>query len=267
MTTTNDYYNAFGLDPATGTYANTSPTTSSPSVATGNNPASFADAWNAKNPVPPLATTTAPTLSTTPSTSNAYGASDADLAAFGIKPGTGNTSAPTYQSVYDSFNGGVSPISSNTPGTSQSFVNNLAGTVYSPNAPLAVTSPIYNSTLGDMYTKTFTDPNSMWDEYNQGQGVNFTTGAARAMAKAGRTGMLPALTSMAHQDYMSNYLPAVRKDLASGLGYENAWNQNLTNKYGSELGYSKGIYGTDVTKYGQELGYSSDMAKVAARVS
>lgn len=154
------------------------------------------------------------------------------------------------------------------PGASSSS-SSLSYTVAPPNQPTAPTNPPapgYNSTLGDMYTRTFTDPNSMWNEYNQGQGVAFTQGAARAMAKAGRTGMLPALTSLAHQDYMSNYLPSVRKDLAPGLNYENTWNQNLTQKYGQDQDFLQKGFGTEASMYGQGLTYSSNMAQVAAQI-
>lgn len=160
------------------------------------------------------------------------------------------------------------PSLSNTANNNLSTSYNYTPTVPTqPTAPVSPVSPTYNNTLGDMYTRTFTDPNSMWNEYNQGQGVNFTQGAARAMAKAGRTGMLPTLTSLAHQDYMSNYLPSVRKDLAPGLGYENTWNQNLTQKYGQDQDFLQKGFGTEASMYGQGLTYASNMAQVAAQVT
>lgn len=162
----------------------------------------------------------------------------------------------------------VAPGSSSTATTSGSVLDQLTyGTKpTAPTAPVAPAAPTYSNTLGNMYTDTFTNPNSMWDEYSQGQGVNFTQGAARAMAKSGRTGMLPTLNSLAHQDYMSNYLPSVRKDLAPGLGYENTANQNLTQKYGQDQDFASKNYSTDASMYGQGLTYASNMAQVAAQV-
>lgn len=194
--------------------------------------------------------TTTPSLSTTvsqpgsPATNTPY-TPTTNLLGTGpyVAPGGSTTSG----SVLDQLTYGTKPVQ--------------------PVAPTSPTAPTYSNTLGNMYTQTFTDPNSMWDEYSQGQGVNFTQGAARAMAKAGRTGMLPTLNTMAHQDYMSNYLPSVRKDLAPGLSYENTANQNLTQKYGQDQDFASKNYGTDATMYGQGLTYASNMAQVAANVA
>lgn len=224
-----EYLNAFGINPSTGTYNNST------------------------TPI----STAAP--ATTTSSSNLYGgASDEYLKAFGINPSTGTYNSTTPTTTTPS----LANTTSNT-GNSSSYTSSIPS--YQPTPPANVAPPVYDYRLRDMFVDTFNNPNKYWNEYNQGQGVNFTQGAARAMAKAGRTGMLPTLGSLAHQDYMSNYLPSVRKDMSPGLSYETAGNQNLTQKYGQDLDYSKGIYGTDVTKYGQNLDYNSAMAEIAAK--
>lgn len=183
-----------------------------------------------------------------------------------LNPGTTTSTPYTPTTTLLGNQPYVAPGSTST--TSGSVLDQLTyGTKpTAPAAPASPASPAYANTLGNMYTQTFTDPNSMWDEYSQGQGVNFTQGAARAMAKSGRTGMLPTLNSLAHQDYMSNYLPSVRKDLAPGLGYENTANQNLTQKYGQDQDFASKNYGTYASMYGQELTYATNMADVAAQV-
>jgi hypothetical protein len=241
-----------------------------------------AKGWNSiYNPTGASTTTTAPPLSTTVS----------QPVSSSTTPWASNTTATSGQTAFPDVNmntgGLLNPSTTNTPykptttllgnqpyvapgssTTSGSVLDQLTyGTLPAkPVAPSSPAAPTYANTLGNMYTDTFTNPNSMWDEYSQGQGVNFTQGAARAMAKAGRTGMLPTLNTMAHQDYMSNYLPSVRKDLAPGLSYENTANQNLTQKYGQDQDFASKNYSTDASMYGQGLTYASNMAQVAAQV-
>lgn len=131
--------------------------------------------------------------------------------------------------------------------------SSLNTSITAPVAPMSVAAPTMAHGFAQDYLKTFQDPNSYWDEYSQGRGAQFTEGAARAMAKAGRTGMLPTLNTLAHQDYMTNYLPQVRKDLQPTLTYENQWNQTAVDQYGKELGFSSDRYKTDTTRYGAEL--------------
>jgi len=142
-------------------------------------------------------------------------------------------------------NGGSTGGSTGTPSTVPSRPDQS-----SYQAPRA---PTFDSRLRDMYVDTFNNPQTFWDEYSQGQGAAITEGAARGLAKSGRTGLLPTLQTQAYQDYMGNYLPSVRKDLAPGLNYEQGMNSLQTQLYGSQLDFTKGMYGSDVTRYGHEL--------------
>lgn len=130
------------------------------------------------------------------------------------------------------------------------------------NMPSLGTTVSSNNSFTDMYRSTFTNPLQYWNEYNQGQGARFTEGAARGMAKAGRTGMLPTLGMMAHQDYMSNYLPSVRKDLAAGVSSD-------TSRYSADVGYrgqveSAGI-SADASRYAADRSAEVDLRQLEAQ--
>lgn len=128
-----------------------------------------------------------------------------------------------------------------------------SGAPVAPTTPVQPPAPTFQSTLGDMYTKSFTDPMSYWNEYMNGQGNTIMETAARKMAKAGRTGMLPTLQTNAFQDYMSNYLPSVRKDLGSGLNYETGWNTNLNSRFGTQSDFVKSLFGINADLYKSQL--------------
>jgi len=200
---------------------------------------------------------------------NQTGSTTPYTSSYSLKP------SPTFEDIDAASAAGLpspyttssTPAPTTTSSGTTSNVSSLNSTISSPLAPKPVTAPTYDQSLRNMYVETFNNPETYWDEYSQGQGVQFTNNAARGMAKAGRTGMLPALNTLAHQDYMSNYLPSVRKDMAPGLSYESAWNQNLQQQYGDELGYSQGIYGQDISKYGHELDYDSAMSQLAQTAS
>jgi hypothetical protein len=119
-----------------------------------------------------------------------------------------------------------------------------------------------NNSFTDMYRSTFTNPLQYWNEYNQGQGARFTEGAARGMAKAGRTGMLPTLGMMAHQDYMSNYLPSVRKDLAAGVSSD-------TSRYSADVGYRGQVESAGISaaasRYGADKSAEVDLRQIEAQ--
>lgn len=66
------------------------------------------------------------------------------------------------------------------------------------------------------YMDTFENPDTYWDEYMSGKGAQQYNKAARQFASSGRTGMLPTLYTMGHQDYMANTLPQIRSGLAAG---------------------------------------------------
>ena len=128
----------------------------------------------------------------------------------------------------------------------QSLPNLSTTTAYTGGAPTSREQP---KSFTQMYQDTFTNPLGNWNEYNQGQGAQFTEQAARGMAKTGRTGMLPTLQTMAHQDYMSNYLPSIRESLVPGLQSDTTkWTTQLqsdTDRYGTDRQYDANIYNTD----------------------
>ena len=67
----------------------------------------------------------------------------------------------------------------------------------------------------NQYMDTFSNPGKYWNEYSTGVGAQQANAAARQMAKAGRTGMLPTLNQTMYQNYMGQYLPTVRSGLAN----------------------------------------------------
>jgi hypothetical protein len=171
---------------------------------------------------------------------------------------TVNPATPTFETI-DRANSLGLPSPYSTAG--QNLTNNYTytppgSTTYTP--PAAVAPSMVNANE-QRYLSTFDNPEMYWDEYNQGQGVKFTEGAGRAMAKAGRTGMLPTLTSLAHQDYMSNYLPSVRKGLEPTLNYENQWNQNLQQQYGTEAGERNAAVQAAASRYGADTSAAANM--------
>ena len=191
-------------------------------------------------------TTPAPTTNTLPQWEQDLISSDSrwDLSQVYNSPSSNSTvpSTGTSPSSYDPRTGQYTTVPSP-----------ILNTLTSPVAPMSVAPPTLSQSSLNRYIDTFNNPETYWDEYSQGRGTQFTEGAARAMAKAGRTGMLPTLNTLAHQDYMTNYLPQVRKDLAPSLQYENTQNQTYVDQYGKELGFSSDRYKTDVTRYGAEL--------------
>lgn len=122
--------------------------------------------------------------------------------------------------------------------------------------------PTFANTLQDMYVDTFRNPQTFYDEYMAGQGNALVESTARAMAKSGRTGLLPTLQTQAYQDYMTNYLPSVRKDLLGGTQDETSRNQLLNQMYGQQLDFDASLYGSDVSRYGQELGLEGQKLQV-----
>lgn len=163
---------------------------------------------------------------------------------------------------------GTTPTpTSPTPGQVQTAgVGQTGGTgVPQPQNYIPAQPPQFAANLSDLYKSTFANPQQFWQEYSQGQGSKFAEAGARAMAKAGRTGMLPTLQSQMYRDYMSEYVPSVRKDLQAGLSYEQAMNQTLSQLYGQQLDYNRGMYTADVSRYGHELGL--EQAKLQAASS
>lgn len=223
------------------------------------------NAWRtgAPNPysgTPSLATTT---TSSTPALSN-------------WTNGTGTSVPSTSTGIQP-----LKPVSSNSNGTVgidpsgrlrfdtdyYGGTQNIPTTQPSPgttsNMPSLGTTVSSNNSFTDMYRSTFTNPLQYWNEYNQGQGVRFTEGAARGMAKAGRTGMLPTLGMMAHQDYMSNYLPSVRKDLAAGVSSD-------TSRYSADVGYRGQVESAGISaaasRYGADKSAAVGLREIEAKM-
>ena len=95
----------------------------------------------------------------------------------------------------------------------------------------------------NQYMDTFSNPGKYWNEYSTGVGAQQANAAARQMAKAGRTGMLPTLNQTMYQNYMGQYLPTVRSGLAnaSNMAQQNVQNMSAAYKTRREapmgLGY------------------------------
>ena len=161
---------------------------------------------------------------------------------------TQNTNPTSYTDTNGVYHGNPSTIDMSA------ITGNIAGTAR-PTSPgyTTATAPNLENTYSNMYQSTFTNPQQFWGEYSQGQGANTAEATARQMAAQGKTGLLPTLQTDLYKDYMSNYLPSVRKDLSSGLTYESSKNNTLANIYGQQLDYNKGIYSTDATTYGNQL--------------
>ena len=95
----------------------------------------------------------------------------------------------------------------------------------------------------NQYMDTFSNPGKYWNEYSTGVGAQQANAAARQMAKAGRTGMLPTLNQTMYQNYMGQYLPTVRSGLANAgtMAQQNVQNMSAAYKTRREapmgLGY------------------------------
>jgi hypothetical protein len=178
-------------------------------------------------------------------------------------PNEASLQAVTFQNpnnVSTPYTSGTGWADSNPAGlaTTTSASNTTTGPfsangISPPATPPRQVMPQLSQSRMSNYLNTFSDPNMYWNEYSQGKGAQFTEQAGRAMAKAGRTGMLPTLNTLSHQDYMSNYLPSVRKDLQPTLTYENQRNQTLVDAYGKDLSYAGDIYKTQGQLYGADL--------------
>lgn len=96
----------------------------------------------------------------------------------------------------------------------------------------------------DLWTKSYTNPESLFKEYMSGQGQDFARTAAAQYSKAGRRNMLPTIMNQAHNQFYSDYLPKYRAGVNPSVFNTNNANSilgGITNLQGNQ--YS-GILGS-----------------------